>query len=423
MQEKIIFTFWFLNFCFPMETPMTEPVATLLSRRAAAGKPSMTMAITAKAKKLKAEGRDVVSFAAGEPDFNTPEHICEAAKKAVDDGLHKYLPNPGMPALREAVCARFGEDIGVKYTVDQILVSPGAKYSLFLACQALLDEGDEVILPSPFWVSYPEMVRLAGGRTVYLETSEENGFAVTADQIAGKITERTKLLILTSPCNPTGAVVPPAEIEKIGGLLEDRGICCISDEIYDKLIYGDNQHKSIAAVSDYCYANTIVVNGVSKAYAMTGWRIGYAAGPVAVIKAMANIQSQSTSNACAIAQAASVAALTGPQDCVQEMRREFAARRELIVERLNAIDGITAAVPGGAFYALPNISGALGRRMMGCDVKTPMDFCNAALDKVLVAPVPGEAFGTDSHVRLSYATSREQIEEGCARLRKLVSEE
>ncbi len=399
----------------------TSTAKQALSPRAAAGKPSMTMAITAKAKKLKAEGKDVVSFAAGEPDFKTPAHICEAAKQAADDGaFHKYLPNPGLPALREAVGKRFQEDIGVRYSSDEVLVSPGAKYSLFLACQALIGDGDEAVLPSPYWVSYPEMVRLAGGDTVYLETSEANGFAVTAADIRATLTAKTKLLILTSPCNPTGAVVPPAEIEAIGKLLEDKGLWCITDEIYDKLIYGDNQHKSITSVSDYCRDHTILVNGVSKTYAMTGWRIGFAAGPVDIIKAMANIQSQSTSCACGLAQAGALAALTGPQDCVAEMVQEFAARRERIAEKLNAIDGVTCAVPGGAFYAFPNISGVLGKTLDGTKIDSPMDFCNAALDKVLVAPVPGEAFGTDHHVRLSYATSREQIEEGCSRLKKLI---
>jgi aspartate aminotransferase len=395
-------------------------VKTVLSRRAAEGQPSMTIAITAKAKQLKAEGKDIVSFAAGEPDFKTPAHICEAGIKAIRDGLHGYLPNPGMPALREAVCARFTADIGVTYKPAQILVSPGAKFSLYLAILSLIDQGDEAILPAPYWVSYPEMVRLAEGKTVYMETSEKNGFAFTADDIAASITANTKLLILTSPSNPTGAVLPPAEIEKIGKLLEKKNLWCISDEIYDKLVYGGNVHKSIASVSDYCRDHTIVINGCSKAYAMTGWRIGYAAGPVEVIKAMADIQSQSTTNACSIAQAAAVAALNGPQECVEEMRKEFAMRRELIVDMLNDIDGVTCATPGGAFYALPNISGVFGQTMCGVKVNTPMDFCNAALDGALVAPVPGEAFGTDKHIRLSYATSRAQIEEGCQRLKKMI---
>ncbi|MCX7935795.1 MAG: pyridoxal phosphate-dependent aminotransferase, partial [Planctomycetota bacterium] len=269
----------------------------VLSRRAAALKPSATLAMNAKAKQLKAEGKDVIGFAAGEPDFPTPGHIVEAAQKAAaDSAYHKYTANAGLPKLQEAVCRRLQEDIGVKYEPKQILVSPGAKYSLYLAFMALLDEGDEVVLPSPYWVSYPEMVALAGAKTVFLPTDERRGFSFTADDLAACLTPRTKLLILNSPCNPTGGVVPPAEIEKIGKLLEQKGIWCVSDEIYDKLIYGDNRHKSIAAVSDYCREHTIVVNGVSKTYAMTGWRIGFAAGPAAVIKAMDDLQSQSTSN-------------------------------------------------------------------------------------------------------------------------------
>lgn len=401
-------------------TSGTTSVKNALSARAAAGEPSMTMAITAKAKKLKAEGKKVISFAAGEPDFKTPAHICAAAKKAIDDGLHGYVANAGMPELREAVVARFKQDIGVSYAPAQVLVSPGAKFSLFLAALAIVDEGDEVVLPSPYWVSYPEMTRLACGKTVFLETGEKNGFAVTAADIEKKLTPRTKALILTSPSNPTGAVVPEEEIVKIGKLLEQKGLYCIADEIYDKLIYGGARHKSIASVSDYCREHTIVVNGVSKAYAMTGWRIGYAAGPKEIITAMDDLQSQSTSNACSIAQAASVAALTGPQDCVEKMRAEFEARRDLLVRLLNGIAGVSCAVPGGAFYAFPNISGALGRKMQGVQVNTPMEFCTAALDQALVAPVPGEAFGSDQHIRLSYATSRENIEEGCARLKKLI---
>ncbi len=391
-----------------------------LSLRASALKPSMTMAITAKAKKLKRDGADVVSFAAGEPDFKTPPHICEAAKRAVDEGLHGYLPNPGMPELREAICARFREDIGVEYAPEQTLVSPGGKYSLYLAVQAMIDPGDEVIVPSPYWVSYPAMVELAGGRPVVLEAREEDGFAVTADAVAACITPQTKTLILNSPSNPSGAVVPPGEIEKIGRVLEENGIFCISDEIYDKLVYGENVHKSVAAVGDYCLRHTVVVNGCSKAYAMTGWRIGIAAGDPTIIKAMASLQSQSTSNACSIAQAAAVAAFGGPQDCVGDMRAEFDRRRQLIVGLLNDIEGVSCAEPGGSFYVFPNIEPLLGRTLAGVTIEAPMDFCNVALDTYEVACVPGEPFGSNRHVRLSYATGREQIEKGCARLKELI---
>lgn len=391
-----------------------------LSQRAAAGRPSLTMAITAKAKAKTSEGKDVVSFAAGEPDFRTPDHICEAAKKAIDDGLHGYLPNAGMPALRVAVSERLAADIGVTFAPEQVLISPGGKYSLYLAFQAMIDPGDEVLLPSPYWVSYPDMVELAGGTTTLIPTNANNGFKLTVEMIEPHITPKTKLLILNSPSNPSGAVIPPSEIARIGALLERHGLYCISDEIYDKLVYGANRHCSIASVSDYCYEHTIVCNGCSKAYAMTGWRIGYAAGRADVLKAMSNIQSQSTSNACSIAQAAALAAVGGPQDCVGEMRRAFDVRRSLIVERLNAIEGVTCAEPGGAFYVLPDVSGVLGRTLKGKVVDTPFALCDLALDESLVACVPGEAFGTDKHIRLSYATSEAQIEEGCARLKDLI---
>ena len=395
---------------------------TPLSMRAAAGKPSMTMAITAKAKGLKAEGKDVVSFAAGEPDFKTPAHICEAAVNAINDGLHGYLPNPGMPALRTAMCEWFKKEIGVEYTVNQTLVSPGAKFSVYLAAQAIIDPGDEVLLPAPYWVSYPEMVALAGGKTVYIQTNEDQGFELTAEMIAEKITSKTKALILNSPSNPSGAVIKSSELVKIGKLLEKHGLICISDEIYARLIYGDNEHVSIASVSDYCREHTIVVNGCSKAYAMTGWRIGFAVGPEVIIKAMASIQSQSTSNACSIAQPAALAAICGDQGCVENMRKEFEGRRSLIVELLNDIAGIRCASPGGAFYVLPDISGVLGKTYNGKKINTPFELCDVLLEEKLVACVPGEAFGTEKHIRMSYAASRDDIKRGCQRIKEFLEQ-
>lgn len=391
-----------------------------LSQRAATGKPSMTLLITAKAKKLKAEGKDVISFAAGEPDFKTPPHICEAAKRAIDEGLHGYTPNAGLPALREAVCARFRQDIGVSYTPEEVLVSSGAKYSLFLAIQAMIDPGDEVILPAPYWVSYPEMITLAGGVPVILETKEKDGFLFSASEVERLITPKTKLLILNSPSNPSGAVLPPSLIEELGHLLVKKGIYCLSDEIYDKMIYGDTMHKSIASIAPQARAQTVVVNGCSKTYAMTGWRIGYAAGPKEIINAMDNLQSQSTSNACSIAQAAAIAALTGPQECVKTMVQEFALRRDLIVRLLNEIPGVRCSTPGGAFYVLPDIAPLLGKAKNGKKIENPSDFCAAALDHVLIAMVPGESFGAPTCIRLSYAVSRAQIEEGCRRLKAFV---
>ncbi len=391
-----------------------------LSQRALGGKPSMTMAITAKAKALKAEGKDVVSFAAGEPDFRTPDHICQAAHKAIDAGMHTYTPNPGTPALRKAVCDWFKTEIGVEYAPENILVSPGAKFNIYLALQAMIDEGDEVLIPAPFWVSYPEMVLLAGGVPVIVETDESKGFELTAEMVASKITAKTKMLILNSPSNPSGAIVAPEQITAIGKLLEEKGLYCLSDEIYHKLIYGDSKHVSIAAVSEYTKQNTVVVNGCSKAYAMTGWRIGFSAASARITKAMADIQSQSTSNACSIAQAAALEALTGDQTCVEKMRVDFAERRDLIVKLLNDIEGVTCHIPGGAFYVFPEVTGVFGKTLAGKVVNTPLELCEVALEESLIACVPGEAFGSEKHIRLSYATSRQQIEEGCKRLKKLI---
>lgn len=391
-----------------------------LSQRASNSQPSMTMAITAKAKELKAAGKDVVSFAAGEPDFKTPAHICAAAHKAIDDGMHGYTANPGTPELRSAICAWFKKENGVSYEPKNILVSPGAKYNIFLAMQAMIDPGDEVIIPAPYWVSYPEMTQLVGGTPVIVETKEENGFDLSAEMIAAKITDKTKLLILNSPSNPSGAVFSEKAIREIGALMEQKGIYCISDEIYSRLLFGGTKHFSIAAVSDYCREHTVVINGCSKAYAMTGWRIGFSAAPAKITTAMADIQSQSTSNACSIAQAAALAAVTGDQECVEAMRKDFEGRRDLIVGLLNGIKGVSCLTPGGAFYVLPNISKVLGKTIAGVEVKTPSDFCQLALEKALVACVPGESFGAPEFIRLSYATSRAQIEKGCARLKELI---
>ncbi len=395
---------------------------TPLSMRAAAGKPSMTMAISAKAKGFKAEGKDVVSFAAGEPDFKTPDHICQEAIKAINSGMHGYLPNPGLPALRKAVCGWLKDDMAVEYDFTQILVSPGAKFSVYLAIQAIIDPDDEVLLPAPYWVSYPEMVGLAGGSTVVVPTDEANGFELTAAMIEDKITPKTKALILNSPSNPSGAVISKEEIGKIAALLEKYGIYCISDEIYSKLLYSGNKHYSVAAVSDYAKEHTIVINGCSKAYAMTGWRIGFAAGSEKIIKAMANIQSQSTSNACTIAQPAALAAVTGDQGCVESMRQEFEERQKLIVELLNDIQGVECPVPGGAFYVLPDISKCLGKEYNGKMINTPFELCDILLEEQNVACIPGEAFGTNKHIRMSYATSRADIEKGCKRIKEFLEQ-
>lgn len=395
--------------------------SSAISKLAATCAPSVTLAITASAKKLKSEGKDVVSFAAGEPDFKTPAHICEAAIKAIQDGLHGYTPNPGLPALRKAVADKFKRDNNITYTPEQTLISSGAKFSLYLAIMALVNPGDEVVIPVPAWVSYPPMVELAGGIPVEMQTHEKDGFSFGAEALRAVITPRTKLIILNSPSNPTGGIIPESDLREIAAVCEEKGIWVISDEIYEKLVYGGT-HVSIASLSDYMATHTIVINGVSKAWAMTGWRIGFAAGPKDVITAMANIQSQSTSNACSIAQAASIAALEGPQECVEEMRLAFERRRNLIVDGLNAIPGISCITPQGAFYAFPNISTLLGKKYGGVMVTTDLDFCNEFLSQKLVACVAGGPFGGVGHMRMSYACSDEHILKGLERLRAFVTE-
>ena len=394
-----------------------------LSQRVLNLEPSATMAMSAKAKKLAAEGKSVISFSVGEPDFKTPAHICEAAKKAIDAGNHGYTAVGGIPDLRRAIAAALTRDTGVEYQADQVVASPGGKYSLYLALMALINPGDEVIIPAPYWVSYPEMVRLVGGEPVFVETKEEDLFAVSPAALDAAITPRTRLLILTSPSNPTGQVTPPEKIREIGRIMEKRGIMCLSDEIYNHLIYGDTKHVSVASVSDYCRENTIVANGCSKTYAMTGWRLGWIGARREIATAIEDLQSQTCSNPCSIAQAAAVEALTGPQDCVGQMAQQFERRRGLIHELLNDIPGFTCAMPQGAFYALPNIFGLFGKTIAGKLIKNPMDFCNLALKEALVAMVPGEAFGAPKHVRLSFATSDDNIREGCRRLKALVEGE
>ncbi len=392
-----------------------------VSARAAALQPSATLAVSGKAKRLKAAGKDVISFAAGEPDFRTPEHICEAAIRAIRDGRHGYPPTPGTPGLREAVCEKFARDNDLAYTPDQVLVSPGAKYSLYLAVQSLVDPGDEVLVPTPAWVSYVPMVALAGGKAVPVPTREEDAFTLDAQAVAGAVTDRTKLLLLNSPTNPTGAVIDPPAVRALAEVLEAKGLWCVSDEIYEMLVYDGAEHLSVAAVSDYAREHTVVVNGASKCYAMTGWRIGYAAGPKEVAQAMGRIQSQSTSGACAIAQAAAEAALRGPQACVADMVRAFDERRRVIVQGLNALEGVECVSPRGAFYAFPNVSALLGADLKGGRVDNDIAFCEQAIDQALIAPVPGTPFGAPGYVRMSYATDRAQIEEGLARLKDFVT--
>ncbi|MFC1514939.1 pyridoxal phosphate-dependent aminotransferase [Candidatus Omnitrophota bacterium] len=383
----------------------------MFSKLAASISPSITLSISATAKAMKAKGEDVIGFGAGEPDFDTPLTIKAKAKEAIDKGFTKYTPASGSPELKAAIVKKLKDDNDLVYGQDQILVGCGAKHVIFEILFSLVDKGEEVILPAPFWVSYPEMIKLAQGVMKVLPTTEKEGFKVSPAALDKAIGPKTKLIILNSPSNPTGAVYTKDELKRLAEVIEKRGIYCLSDEIYEKLIYDGAEHVSIASFSDKLLAKTIVVNGVSKAYAMTGWRIGYAAGPKDVIKIAANFQSHSTSNPTSISQVASIEALTGPQDEVARMRDAFAKRRDFLVERVNSIDGVSCVMPQGAFYAFVNISRT---------GKGSLDFCQALLEKQKVAVVPGIAFGSDDFVRLSYATSMENIKNGLDRIEKFI---
>ncbi|MBI2650480.1 pyridoxal phosphate-dependent aminotransferase [Candidatus Woesearchaeota archaeon] len=383
----------------------------MLSQRVKGIAPSATLAIDAKAKQLKKEGRDVVIFGAGEPDFNTPENIKLAAKKAIDNNFTRYTPVGGIPELKKAVADKLRMENNIDYDVSEILVSCGGKHSLFNIAMAVLDKGDEAILPSPYWVSYEEMIKIAEANAVFCKTDDK--FKLTAKMVEEKITPKTKMLILNSPSNPSGAIVEPAEIKKIADLATEHNFYVLSDEVYEHFIYGGKEHLSIASLNAEIKNLAITSNSVSKTYAMTGWRIGYTAGPKEIIKAMDNLQSHSTSNPSSIAQYAALEALNGPQDSVKQMVHAFDERRRFIHKRLNEIDGISCVEPEGAFYAFPDISET---------GMSSMEFASKLLDEALVAVVPGIAFGSDRHVRLSYATSIHEIERGLDRIEKWVKQ-
>ncbi len=382
---------------------------------------SPTLAITAKAKQMKQEGIDVIGFGAGEPDFDTPIYIKEAAKKAIDSGFTKYTPASGMKELKEAICKKFKNDNNLDYSPEEILVSCGAKHSIFNAILTLCDEGNEVILPSPYWVSYPEMIKVAGAKPVILKTTQENNFRITPQQLQEAITSKTKLLILNSPSNPTGMVYTKDELLIISSILTEKGIFCISDEIYEKIIYDGQEHVSIASLGSPIKRLTIVVNGVSKSHSMTGWRIGYAAGPKEIIQAMSNLQSHSTSNPTSISQKAALAALEGPQEPLFNMVAEFVKRRDYLVERLNAIKGISCLKPQGAFYVFLDVWQIIGRTFKEQTIKDSVFLAEILLDEANVAVVPGLAFGADEYLRLSYATSMENISKGLQRIEELIN--
>ncbi|MFH1459751.1 MAG: pyridoxal phosphate-dependent aminotransferase [Candidatus Omnitrophota bacterium] len=373
---------------------------------------SPTLAITSKAKQLKKNGVDVVSFGAGEPDFDTPEHIKESAIKALKDGATKYTPSTGTLALKQAIAQKLKKDNNLHYEPNQIVVSNGAKHSLFNIFQVICDKDDEVIMPVPYWVSYPQMVKVAGAKPVFVKTQEENQFKMMPEQFEKAIKKKTKAVIINSPSNPTGCVYNESELKEIADIAADYGIFVISDEIYEKLVYDQTKHLSIASLNEKMFSLTFTVNGLSKAYSMTGWRIGYLAGPSEAVAKISNLQDHSTSCPNAMAQAAAVTALTGGNECIDTMRKEFEVRRDYIVDRVNSIDKLSVIKPQGAFYIFCNIS------------KTglsSLDFSQQLLDKKQVAVIPGIGFGSDKHVRLSFATSMEQIKKGLDRIQTWVN--
>ncbi|MDO8520230.1 MAG: pyridoxal phosphate-dependent aminotransferase [Deltaproteobacteria bacterium] len=394
-----------------------------LSQRVQKIKPSPTLEITAKAGKLKAQGIDVVSFGAGEPDFDTPDYIKAGAIEALKSGFTKYTAVGGIDELKDAIIAKLKRDNGLTYSREEILVSNGGKHSLYNAAEALFEAGDEVIIPAPYWVSYPDQVILNDATPVFLETTDKTGFKVLPEQLEKAIAKKTKAFILNSPSNPTGAAYSKEELEKLAAILLKNKVVCISDEIYEKIIYDGFKHVSIASLSEEMKNLTLVVNGASKVYSMTGWRMGFAAGPKELIAAMTKIQGQSTSNISSITQKAALAAYTGDEKWLGPIVTEFKTRRDFIVQRLNTIPGIKCLSPQGAFYVFPNIAGLFGKKTPeGQKISNSRDLCNYLLDKHLVAAVSGEGFGAEGFMRLSYATSMKNIEKGLARIEKALND-
>jgi len=377
------------------------------------------MAMDTAAKEMVRRGIDVISFGVGEPDFDTPENVKQAAVKAIEAGRTKYTPAGGIHELKVAIQQKLARDNGLEYGLDQIVVTVGAKHALYNLAQVLLDPGDEVIVPAPYWVSYVEQVRVTGAVPVVVQTRGENGFRLTAEEFRRAITPRTKALILNSPSNPTGAVYRREHLEALAEVAVEHGIAVISDEIYEPFIYGGAQHVSIASLGPEIKALTLVVNGVSKSHAMTGWRIGFIAGDSRVIKAVTSLQSHSVSNPTSIAQYAAIEALTGPQEPVQRMVAEFARRREYLVQRLRALPGVECDMPEGAFYVFPKISAVFGKSLGGRKVTDSASLCQLLLEEGHVSVVPGSAFGAEGYMRLSYATSMENLEKGMDRIERV----
>jgi aspartate aminotransferase len=391
-----------------------------ISKLAAAVQPSATLAAGAKARQMKAEGITVYDFSLGEPDFPTPPHICAAAFQAMNTGHTRYTPAAGTVELRTSVARWYQKTYGIRYAAEQVLISSGAKHSIHNALFATVGPGDEVIIPSPYWVSYSDMVEMTGASYKLVPTTLDSGFKMTPAQLRAAITPRSKLLMLNSPSNPTGSVYTRAELDALAAVVLESNLAVLSDEIYEKLIFGTAQPTCFATLRPELAERTITISGASKTYAMTGWRIGWALGPTAVIKAMGNVQSQQTGNPCSISQYAARAALEGDQDCVEKMRREFEARRDLVCKRLQALPGIRCRVPEGAFYAFFDVSAHFGRTLAGRKVTDSLSFCTAALEAGHVNLVPGSAFGAEGYARLSYATSREQLQAGLDALEKFL---
>ena len=393
---------------------------SIIAKRLSAVKPSPTLAVTTKAKELKAQGVDVVDLGVGEPDFPTPKHICDAAKAALDRGETKYVPVAGTLAFRQAICGKLKRENNLDYTPDEITVNCGGKGTLYNLFIATVDEGDEVVIPAPYWVSYPDMVRLAGGTPVFVTGYEENGFKITPDDLEKAITPKTKWFVLNSPSNPSGAAYSREELRALADVLaRHENVWIVSDEIYEHIVYDGFKSYSIAAVAPELKNRTLTVNGLSKSFSMTGWRVGYAAGPVEVIKAMNKVQSQSTSHAVSFCQSAGVVALNSPMDFLAERNATFKARRDMVAAKLNAVKGMSCRTPEGAFYLYPSVAGCIGKKTPdGKVIENDMDFASALLEAEGVAVVPGVAFGLSPYFRLSYATSTEALEKACERIKR-----
>lgn len=393
-----------------------------LSRFAQQLKPSETIAVSSKAKALRAQGRDVIDFGQGEPDFLTPANIVRAAEHAMAEGFTKYTPPAGLPELRQAIAEKFKRENNLDFRPEQVIVSCGAKHVLYNLAMVLLDAGDEVIIPGPYWVTYPAQVRMAGGTPVIIPTTADDDFKMTGEVLRRHLTPKTRGVILNSPCNPTGAVYSPEELEDLARVLLDTDLYIITDEIYEHIVYDGIEQISIATLHPELKQRSIVVNGFSKSYAMTGWRLGYCAGPQEVIDACGRLQSQMTSNPTSFAQIAGIEALTGPQDSVRAMAEQFEKRRNTVVPRLNAIDGISCNLPHGAFYAFPQVDGLFGRTYKGRQLASTMDVAEFLLEAAGVALVPGQGFGDDRSVRISYAASMASLEEGLRRIASAVQQ-